>query len=189
LNLLTLVRERTREQHARLDAALDFDSVTRARYGAFLRAVCAVVTPLEPAIAAYVQAVPGSTRVGCVREDLAALGLPAGGARAACVLPRNLAEAYGCAYVLEGSALGGLVLARAVEKHLGPRTPTSYLRLRGGETPRLWRSWLARLDAFDAHASALERRLACDAACATFDAYLGSFLATGAVREELACSR
>lgn len=190
MNLLSLLRERTRSQHARLDAAIDFHEyrITPARYGAFLRGVLAVVTPLEDALAEWPVTPDGPSRTARLRSDLARLGIPQAVDSARVRRPRSLAEAYGCAYVLEGSALGGLVLARTVEESLAGDFPTSYLRLRGPDTARAWREWLDSLDAYAATASKDDADAACDMACATFDAYTASLVRTGAITERCACT-
>ena len=191
LDLLTLLRERTRDRHARLDAALDFraSEITTSRYAAFLRGVLEVVTPLEPAVASYLAMPSGRSRAECVRADLAKLRAAGETARVSVRPPHNIEEAYGCAYVLEGSTLGGLVLARAVEQSLGREAPTSYLRLRGADTPRAWKSFVERVNAFSAKATAAQMNAACDIACATFDAYAASFAASGAIQDCLECTR
>jgi heme oxygenase len=189
LNLLSLLRERTRAQHARLDAAIDFreHSITPERYGAFLRGVLAVVAPLEHALARW-PVLPEGSRAERVRADLAHLGIEEPTGRLLVPSPGALAEAYGCAYVLEGSALGGLVLARIVEENLGEDVPTSYLRLREPGTARKWREWLERLDAWSASASQEDADAACDTAAATLDAYTESLIRTGAITERCACT-
>ena len=98
-------------------------------------------------------------------------------------LPRTLAEAYGCAYVLEGSTLGGVVLAPIVEQSLGRDTPTAYLRLRAESTGRNWQAWLRTLNAFGEAATHDEIEASCDMACATFEAYTTSLRLTGALIE------
>jgi heme oxygenase len=187
LDLLTLLRERTREQHSELDAALDFNGITTARYGAFLRGIAGVVTALEPAIARYLETSTIPSRTERIRADLAALGLAAEAPAPRCALPRNIAEAYGCAYVLEGSALGGIVLARLVQDKLGVNAPIAYLRLRGKDTAGFWRTWIARVNAFGASSTPHDHRTACDAACATFDAYFESLRASGAIAGDGVC--
>ncbi|HEX2826945.1 MAG TPA: biliverdin-producing heme oxygenase [Burkholderiales bacterium] len=190
MNLLSLLRERTRAPHARLDAALDFavSGLTPDRYAAFLRGVLAVVAPLENALARWPVLPDGPPRAERVRSDLARLGIEERDADFLVPTPTELAEAYGCAYVLEGSSLGGLVLARSVEENLGSDFPTSYLRLREPGTGRKWREWLERLDAWSATASKDDADAACGMAAATFDAYTASLKRTGAITERCACT-
>ena len=190
LDLLTTLRQRTREQHGRLDAGIDFGSKAwgRERYAAFLGGVLDVVSSLEPAVERWLGPLSNPSRVACLRADLARLGIPEGGAPQAPHAVHSLAAAYGCVYVLEGSALGGLVLAPAVEAAIGPEAPTSYLRLRGANTPRAWRAWLERLREYGAAASPTEVDDACTAACRTFDAYSSSLALHGALTQEPACT-
>jgi heme oxygenase len=187
LHLLTLLRHRTHEHHARLDAEVDFRNVTPQRYGAFLRGVLAVVRPLEAALVPWLGPAAPPSRTECLCADLLQLEGSCDVDCAPVSLPRSAAEAYGCAYVLEGSALGGLVLAPFIEEKLGAKAATSYLRLRAAATAPAWRAWLQRLDAFGATATADEAHAACDMACATFDAYTISLRLTGALEEHGAC--
>lgn len=188
LDLLTLLRQRTRDRHARLDAGIDFatGTLTAPRYAAFLRGILAVVSPLEPAIERWLGPAPPPARTRALASDLARLGAPLETKPVAVLLPRSVAEAYGCAYVLEGSALGGLVLARAADALTENPLPTSYLRLRGEATARTWNAWLERLGAFGAEATPGDARAACDAACATFTAYEAALSMTGAFSETAA---
>ena len=190
MDLLPLLRQRTREQHARLDAALDFraGTMSRERYVAFLRGVLGVVSAVEPALAVWLGPAGGPSRTCALRADLGRLGVPHAPEERPVRLPRNEAEAYGCAYVLEGSALGGLVLAPAIAERLGATTPAAYLCLRGSDTTRAWRDFLERLRAFGERASAGDAHAACDIACTTFDAYAASLRASGATFESCVCT-
>jgi heme oxygenase (biliverdin-IX-beta and delta-forming) len=60
----------------------------------------------------------------------------------------NLAEAVGCAYVLEGSTLGGRVIARHVLSRLGPDVPRSFLECYGSNTGDRWQEFRAALSRF-----------------------------------------
>ena len=190
MDILTLLRRRTRERHARLDAGIGFHHppITRERYVAFLRGVLAAVTPLERALVPWLGPFPGPSRVDALGADLAALGAFDVVDSTPTRIPRNVSEAYGCAYVLEGSSLGGVVLAPLVEESLGPGVPTAYLRLRGADTGKAWRAWLARLHAFGVSATQDDVIAACEMACAAFDAYAASLRRTGAFQERFACT-
>lgn len=204
-SLLAQLRQRTASSHERLDVGLGMDaSLTPARYDAFLRASLAVVEGLEAAVAGHVGRFDPScpSRATCLRHDRRVLAeaeslapdelapswnVPARLGEAEAVLlrrPASLAEAYGAAYVLEGSSLGGMVLARVVEEVLGfdGPPPTTYLRLRGARTGEAWRWFLSCLDAFDAIATPAERGAACDFALRTFDAYHAAFAREGVLR-------
>jgi heme oxygenase (biliverdin-IX-beta and delta-forming) len=190
LPLLTLLRHCTHEHHARLDAGIDFRGgrIRLERYSAFLRGVLSVVAPLESAMVQWLGLAVGPSRTECLCADLMRLDGSCAVEWAPVSLPRNAAEAHGCAYVLEGSTLGGLVLATLIEDKLGADISTSYLRLRGAATAQQWRAWLQRLETFGTSATADEVRAACHMACATFDAYRVSLRLTGALEEHEECS-
>lgn len=186
--LLVALRSRTATQHQRLDASLDMaHALTVHRYDTFLRASLAVVEVLEPIVERVLGGFDGPTRRARLSDDLQVVAsrrtAPTHAAPDAAPLevrcPSTVAEAFGCAYVLEGSTLGGLVLARTVEPALDLRAGegTSYLRLRGERTGEQWRAFLARLEHFGSHASPLDREAACELAGATFDAYSTAFAA------------
>lgn len=180
--LLHALRDTTRAHHQALDAALGFDAerITRDRYVAFLRGSLAAVTALEPSLARWL--VPSSpSRAASLERDLAALGAGAP-PRVDRFEPASLPEAVGCSYVVEGSALGGAVLASRVERALGD-APTSYLRLHGRDPGRAWASWLRALEAHDAAMSGSDRDQACHAARRTFDLYTQALTAAGSICE------
>jgi heme oxygenase len=184
-DLLERLRDCTRDRHRRLDSGMDFrrDGVTHERYVAFLRGVFAVVSPLETALARWFVPEAGASRSERLLADLDRLGGRADIVPISIRLPIDRAEAYGCAYVLEGSTLGGVALAPIVYQALGRDTPTSYLRLRAENTGRIWHAWLRKLNAFGETATHGEIEAACDMACATFDAYTESLRAMGALIE------
>jgi heme oxygenase len=175
-DLLAALRRATRARHQRLDTAIT-GSFSRDRYVAFLRASLAAIDAIEPAIERWrpAGAAPSRERL---RADLIALGEPAPAAAAAEVLA-DIDAALGAAYVLEGSALGGQVLARRVEAALGD-APTRYLAPHGGPATGVrWRQFLVELERHGAAAPASARARACAAACATFDRFIDAFVAAG----------
>jgi len=190
--LLYALRGATASRHEELDRslALTEPALTRDRYVAFLRGSLAVLEGIEPAVAPLCWR-PDLRRCACLRRDLEALGVdPPEPARSAdpadlpepppvgdlaAADPADDPDLLGCAYVIEGSTLGGLVLAERVERALSTRA-TAYLRLRGADTARAWRAFLAVLDAHDAHMTDGDRDRACAAACATFDRYREALL-------------
>ncbi len=62
---------------------------------------------------------------------------------------RTFGEALGCLYVLEGSSLGGQVLAPAIRSAVGD-VPVSFLAGEGREHPKPWRAVGEALRRFDA---------------------------------------
>jgi heme oxygenase len=175
-DLHAALRRATASRHRALDDALAFarTPLTRERYVAFLQGSLRVLAVLEPALARWPGAGVEALRVASLRADLRTLGRSCDAGHADVRGPESLAEAFGAAYVVEGSALGGRVLAGVVQRALGERTPTSYLRLRGGATHAHWQHWLARLQAFEADTHSHERASTCTMACTTFDSYARS---------------
>ena len=175
-SLLSSLRTCTAAAHARLDDGLARASgLGAARYPAFLRASLAVLAPLEPALARWLPAVAAPSRVAALRVDLAALGADASVVPVEVPALDSLAAAHGAAYVVEGSALGGAVLAERVAAAHGPAAPTSYLRLRGRATAQHWRAFLVGLARAEHGFDAGDREAACEAARALFAAYEAAF--------------
>ena len=142
----TALRDATAPDHARLDAVFDrFDLADARSYGGFLSAHAAALLAVEPqldahGIAALIPDWPERRRGELIRADLASLGLEVPAPLAA---PELASEAalWGAAYVVEGSRLGGAVLAR----HVGPGLPTAYLA--AAQPKGAWRAFIAMLDA------------------------------------------
>jgi len=86
-------------------------------------------------------------RLEWLREDLASLGIMPPATVLALALADE-AEALGCLYVMEGSMLGSLVLARLVQVRLGIGSATGARFLHGfaGETDAIWLEFVAELD-------------------------------------------
>ena len=138
------LREATAPDHEQVDAAFSrFDLGTRAGYIAFLQAQAAAFLPVERAIedndvAAILSDWPARRRSHLLTADLAALGAKPDGGIAAPPLPSSSAV-LGAVYVLEGSRLGGRLLARSVPAEL----PRSFI---GSGDPALWRRLIEALD-------------------------------------------
>lgn len=154
--LLSELRRRTREHHAAIEALLALDEVPgRARYGAILCGFDAFMRPWEAAVR---RALPprlqpwfdARQRAPLLRADLAHLGLktPAPlerrGAQAVAALPlADLAQALGSMYVIEGSALGGQVIAPRLQRGLGLAAGrgASYFHGFGDQAGPMWRQF------------------------------------------------
>ncbi len=191
-DILAALRGATREQHARLDAALDLTgpSLSLARYVAFLRGSAEVLFPLERALGqlpGWVAALPDAPerrRSHLLALDLGALGDDAPRGESPVPAIATVAQGFGCAYVLEGSTLGGVVLARAIEPALGlsPTRGTAYLRAYGDAVGPRWKTFLEGLGAFAKDLSTTGRGELVAAANATFEAFEGAFRRVGATR-------
>lgn len=159
------LRAGTAADHERLDALFGrFRLNDPDEYRAFLMAHAMALTAVEQALddAGFADALDdwhGRKRGKAIASDLAALGeaMPP-------LLPvqplADRAAQWGAAYVVEGSRLGGALLARSVPDDL----PKSYLG--NAQPPGAWRAFLHNLD----NALALPRdvALAIEAARATF---------------------
>ena len=171
------LRAATHDAHEALDALFaGFDLGDEAQYRRFLRAHAMALPPVEAALdaagmAGLLDDWPARRRAAALTADLGALGEPPPPALTAPALP-SAAAAWGAAYVLEGSRLGGAMLARSV----GPGLPTSYLG-----TPQAagaWRRFLERLQ------SALYQPEAIAAAAAAAVSVFALFGAAGRAMSE-----
>ena len=126
-----ILRRETRAEHDRVDAAFSRFGLSGPDYARFLAAQARAYQPVEAALEDTVVArvVPGwraHRRADALRADLAALGMRAVASLAAPSLPTD-AHALGAWYVLEGSRLGGALLARQV----APGLPRAFLAASG----------------------------------------------------------
>jgi len=83
-------------------------------------------------------------RSGQIEDDLLGLGVVAASSSTGSLELQSFAQALGCLYVVEGSALGGQVIAPIIVRTLGP-VPTAYYRGDGRAHPGPWRSLQAAL--------------------------------------------
>jgi heme oxygenase len=182
-SLLEAIRTATADAHAALERQLPPGGWSRAQYAAFLRATLAVVDILEPRIRKWLPDFPGRGGPGGprLRRDLAALGAHAGGAPVG-DLPDidTIGAAYGAAYVLQGSMLGGSIIARTLQSNSQiPGDSFSYLQPPGVAVGPMWRVFTTRLDEFGSAASAAERQAAIDAAQRTFAGFAAAIAREG----------
>ena len=158
------LRNATQENHTRVDDAFArFDLRERDSYREFLAAHARVLPAVETAIAAASPWPGWKPRTSALVEDLATLGAEPPPPMAF-VAPSDAQSLWGLLYVLEGSKLGGMMLARQV----GEGLPKTFLGARDGR----WGDFLAALEqGFAADDGAgLER--AVEAARAAFAAFL-----------------
>ena len=139
------LRDGTRAAHEALDGLFArFDLADERGYRRFLKAHAMALPPLERALdeagmARLLDDWPARRRADALAADLAALGeaMPSPLAVAPLATP---AAAWGTVYVLEGSRLGGAMLARAI----GIGLPHGYLG--APQPPGSWRKLLERLE-------------------------------------------
>lgn len=183
--LLDLIRTATAPHHASLERRLDLN--TRAwshdRYAAFLRGTLAVVGPAAGVIQQHLgNCFDLSMGVGApdarLRQDLDALGEP-DVANAEIPAITTLGGAYGAAYVLQGSLLGGQIIAATLIKQIGlAPEQLNYLRPPVAVGPH-WKAFIGALNAFGDTASADDRHSAVSAAVEYFGAFAASFQREG----------
>lgn len=160
-----MLRAATRGAHDRVDALFSTFDLGRADdYRDFLAAQARAFLPIERALAeaGAGRLFPGwseARRAPLLAADLADLGLAPPPTDGAAPLGSPAAIA-GAAYVLEGSRLGGALLARRVAPGLPRRFLAATL------PPGGWRAFLARLE--QVLPSDVERREAIHSASATF---------------------
>lgn len=129
------LRDATMEDHHRVDALFSSTTLHSPKdYRAFLTTHARALGALEPV------ARPAAPRLPLLQQDLAALDAPM---PAPLFLPANDADGYrwGLLYTLEGSRLGGALLARQV----GAGLPKSYLSAVHGKGE--WAAFQAAMDA------------------------------------------
>lgn len=184
LTLTTELRAKTAQVHEALDSNLKHAFGRVDQYVAFLRASHRILSNLDEPLSRFCKR-PTAERSANAAADLEVLGQKTPVVSSAGWQPSDLAEAMGCAYVVEGSRLGGLVLARLVERDLG-LTANSYLRGLGPQTKELWRGFMSELDAWGEGASPAERQRAASGAIATFSAYMRCFADEGLLQPSAA---
>lgn len=182
--ILDRLRAETRDLHERVEHRLPLldARLTLAGYRATLQALHGLHAPLERRLAA----VPGLERCGLdlarrwraprLAADLRALGAPPSALDAASPhVPHvgDVASALGALYVLEGSTLGGRVVARHVTAAL-PVTAAdgcAFLASAGTHVGRSWRSFRHAVEAYAAARDDAVAQAIVDGARATFVAF------------------
>jgi heme oxygenase len=133
----------------------------------------AVVAPLEPIVATHVPLYRsnGRSRREAIVSDLRTLGASDESTGIHVPAIFGEAEAYGAAYVLQGSMLGGALIRRAILRDLGPDAPTTYLNFHGDALGAVWKAFVADLDRFGDRGDTATRHRAVASARATFAAF------------------
>lgn len=162
-SLADRLRDETRDLHEALERDLDWERrmATPEGYARLLTRWWGFHAVFEPMVRASppFAGLEGRGRFHLVEADLGRLGLSSAAIRA---LPRieslaflgNEAAMIGALYVLEGSTLGGQVIARHVERTLGAGVAAgacAYFQGYGkASTMPMWRAFLACLGEVDA---------------------------------------
>jgi heme oxygenase len=158
-----LLRAATHDVHERLHGHPDLKRLAEGRldrleYRALLARLHGFHAAADAAFAQVAQLAPidmmPRRKTPLLRSDLLVLGLRAGDIDALplCDLPpiASRAALMGCAYVVEGSTLGGLTLARAVAPMFdGAIAGRRFLLGYGERHGAMWREFLNALEAVD----------------------------------------
>ncbi len=188
--ILNLLRSQTHDLHDRMEAydlskLMLSPEVTPAGYAAFLASHYRLLAALEPRLDAFFAAQGGEPPYRSagkhqhIAADLAALGAPLPEPLAADDLPafETTAQAWGAAYVIEGAAMGGMVLHRALSQRPQLAQLPAFSYLGGGGQPPVVR-WQSFCEQIAAHVvDEADQQAALAAARATYEA-MGRCLAT-----------
>ena len=180
------LREVTRDAHERMHSHDGFAAAAAgaispqdyrdllARLYGFHAAFDAAMTRAPAALADELD-LPQRRRAGLIGQDLAGLGADVAGLPLCDEMPamRSVGDHLGALYVVEGSTLGGVVIARALEPAFGENR-RFYLG-HGDEHGRLWRGFVARLDRLDGQAEAADAERAALAAFAAFERWMSAW--------------
>lgn len=150
-----LLRRETAAAHRAVEALprmrrLLHRQVTRDDYAAVLCGFLPVHGGFEPRAAALAGWSPGcgGERLRALQADLRQLGRePVSAALPPAPALHGRAAALGACYVLEGSFLGGAVIAQHLRRQLGDATPLRYFAGAGIDVGGRWQAFLALLEA------------------------------------------
>ena len=168
----------TRVAHARVEGLLEphLRSPDPGGYRQLVAALFGFIEPLEQRMAAHCRDqslqrfVAARRHGGRLRADLAALAVDPAEAPRCTRLPAvdSVPAMFGCAYVLEGSTLGGRIISGWLAAALGlsAATGASYFAGYGAATGRMWRATRAALAVLPADAHGAVATAAAD----TFEA-------------------
>lgn len=185
--ILRTLKEATRTQHERLEATINVMSriLTLEDYKELLCKFYRFFAPLEKSLEALDLAGNGydleaRRKVPKLLMDLEYLKIPSSsrsGKAAWNGVPEipDLGAAYGCLYVVEGGTLGGQVISRQIQEHLGlgPANGAAFFNCYGELTGPMWAEFGAALTEF-VEKNGDEVRII-DSAKRTFDSFTKSF--------------
>ena len=182
---LSLLRARTKSSHAAIETVpilsrLMARDIRVAEYTAVLDAMHGFHLAFEAEIAALVADLPQAaamleqSRLPALRSDLAWFGLAPSPAAPPAPGFATRAEALGALYVIEGSLLGGRVIARHLTENLNvrPGAGCSYYGGTDADTARgRWHDLCALIESLDDRDGAAQPvgELMAQAACRAFD--------------------
>lgn len=157
LSAARFLRDATAGEHASVEALphmpdLAAGALPPARYAQVLGCHLAILAPWERAHGAWLEALatrgwPYRRRTTALGHDLAALGITASAADdGQAPLAADDAQAWGMLYVVEGSMLGGRVIARQLRTHQPDLAGALAYYDLGSEDPAAWRRFQGCLE-------------------------------------------
>ena len=178
MNLLQRLKSETARAHDRIEEEINLEAITHSisAYRNLLGRLYgfhAAWEPMAEHALADAEFFRKRRKVALLQTDLRDLGMS--GDRIAklglcdpTVTMRTPAEAWGSMYVVEGSTLGGTVIARHVERYLGlsHHNGCHYFRCYGADVRPMWMSFRAGLLA---RCGPADEDAVVAAACRTFD--------------------
>lgn len=161
--ILSRLKQETAAIHAQVEQRVDLLNRVRTvrAYRALLETFYGLYCPLEAEVYA-VEAGIGlwladweeRRRLELIRTDLKALGATDTAGLALAPVPRftSIAARFGCLYVLEGSTLGGQVIARHIQEHLGFTADNgcAFFTSHGPKIGEMWKRFGAAIESFAA---------------------------------------
>ena len=168
--MLAALRQGTSAAHTQLETEVNIPQVCRdaGAYRRLIEGFWGYYRPFE----SFLQRIPGwdaagfnwseRSKIRFLLEDLRALGLSDAQVEGlpCCSdlpAPRDLSEAFGCAYVLEGSTLGGRHISGILEQTGIPSEARHFFASYGARVGDAWKEFcemLARLDLDEAQTAA-----------------------------------
>lgn len=190
MTLLSLLRAATRDAHASIERHVPLLShvVSQGDYRWYLQALLGFYVPVEGALSdlgagfSAEVSLPQRLKSAALRHDLAELGQ--GDLAPVCShVPRiaGASHGYGVMYVLEGSTLGGQVLAKHLTNVLDIQRCSSFLHAYGREVAPMWKSFGDALSAHEA-SQRCDQDAVLSAARETFERLEAWLVQTRAVR-------
>lgn len=161
----TLASHRTLNHHPLL-APLTRSPLDQSAYCHSLAALHGPQCALEGLLSGFAPAQDFPPRSPDLERDLQALGIDPQPLRITLPELRSNSQLLGAMYVIEGSNLGGALIARLIESSLPPETPRHFFTNAGTQSRwgKFW-SWVEQ------HRAMIDSEVMAAAACQTFDLY------------------
>lgn len=180
LSILTRLKEATRADHEAVEKVVAAYLQDVRAYNRLLQRFLGFFQPLEaalpriPGLTGVIPDLPGRSRSRLLKDDLAALGTSAHDIAALPDCPdlpplHSIAQALGCLYVLEGSTLGGQVVAREIGNLGLAAEARAFFLSHGWNVGLMWKRFGAATEAY-AEANPEQAEAICESARRTFRA-------------------